>query len=167
MENKDFKVIETQEQLDGIIQDRLNRAEKQYAKQYDGWTSPEDLQKMQDANNKAIEDLKTAHAKELEKYAEVETQLQEKDALIKAYSVKEVKNNVARELKLPFEAVEFLQGEEEKEIRESAERLSKLSTVNHFKDVAPTKDREGAQEDNYKSALKEALSNLTSQNQEE
>lgn len=164
MENNNFRVIETQEQLDEIIQQRLSRAEKQYAKQYEGWTSPEDLEKLLGTHKQEIENLNTAHAKELEKFNDVTAQLEEKDKQLHQYAVGTVKNSVARELNLPYEAVEFLQGENEQEIRESAERLSKLSTVNHYKDLAPTKDREGDKEDSYKSALKEALSNLTSQN---
>ena len=157
--NTDFKVIETQEQLDSIIKDRLARAEKNAAKQYEGYTSPDDLKSLKEAHKKELEDLTAKYSAELDKFKDVEEQLKEKDDKIHAYEISSVKNNVARELDLPYEAIEFLQGDDEKSIKESAERL-KTMTGNKTV-VAPVKDREDSQEDTITRAYKDVLSKLS------
>ena len=43
-----FTPIETQEQFDAALKDRLQRDRDAQAKKYEGWTSPEDLQKVKD-----------------------------------------------------------------------------------------------------------------------
>lgn len=53
-----FKPIETQEELDNIIKDRLKRERESTQKRYEGWISPEDHQKALDASNKAFDDFK-------------------------------------------------------------------------------------------------------------
>ena len=53
-----FKPIETQEELDAIIEKRLKRERETATKRFDGWISPEDHQKAIDAANKALDDYK-------------------------------------------------------------------------------------------------------------
>ena len=160
MENqKEFKVIETQEQLDSIIKDRLDRAEKQVSKQFEGYTSPEDLKTLKEAHKKELEDLSAKYSAELDKFKDVEEQLKAKDDKIHQYEVSSVKNSVARELDLPYEAIEFLQGEDEKTIKESAEKLKTMTGAKTV--VAPVKDREDSQEDAITSAYKSVLSQLS------
>ena len=155
---KDFKVIETQEQLDSILKDRLERAEKAAAKQYEGYTSPDDLNALKETHKKELEELHNKYSAELEKYKDVDEQLRQKDETIHAYEISSVKNNVARELDLPFEAIEFLQGSNEKEIKESAEKLKSMTGNKHI--IAPIKDREESQEDTLTRAYKDVLSKL-------
>ena len=50
----DFKVIETQEQLDAIISDRLKRERETIKKEYEGFLSPEEVAK-KDAKIKGYE----------------------------------------------------------------------------------------------------------------
>ena len=57
-----FKPIETQEELDNIIKERLKRERESTQKKFEGWISPEDHQKALDDANKAFDDYKTAHA---------------------------------------------------------------------------------------------------------
>ena len=165
MENeKEFKVIESQEQLDGIIQERLNRAEKQYAKQFEGWTSPEDVKTLKESHKSEIEKLNAKFAEQLEKYKDVDTQIAEKDAKIHAYEISSVKSNVAHEIGLPFEAIEFLQGDNEKEIRENADKLLKMTSANsHYQNVAPTRSTEVAKGDSLDEAYRSVLEKMKSQ----
>lgn len=166
MENKDFKVIESQEQLDSIIQDRLSRAEKQYAKQFDGWTSPEDVKTLKESHTAEINKLNELHAQEMEKYKDIDTQLAEKDAKIHAYEISSVKSNVAREIGLPFEAIEFLQGDNEKDIRENAEKLKTMTSnsVGHYTQIAPTRTLEQAKGSSLDEAYKEVLEQFKANN---
>ena len=56
-----FKPIESQEELDNIIKDRLKRERESTQKKYEGWISPDDHQKALDEANKALDDYKKAH----------------------------------------------------------------------------------------------------------
>ena len=62
----EFKVIETQEQLDAIITARLERDRKSYAKQFEadykekGWKSPEEIEELTKDLNAQISTLQTA-----------------------------------------------------------------------------------------------------------
>ena len=122
----DFKVIETQEQLDAIVGERVARAKDSTRKEFEGWISPDDFtKKTADLNTqlsglndqiKTLTDAKTA----------LETQLTEKDSKIAKYETDSVKTRIARELGLSYEAVDFLQGDNEETIRKSAESLKSL-----------------------------------------
>lgn len=110
-----FKTIETQEELDGIIRDRLERAEKKY----EGYMSTEDVQKLKDTYEA------TAKA-EAEKYTDLE---KERDGLltkVKGYEVGMLKTKVALQNGLPVGATDFLSGETEEELTESAKKLATM-----------------------------------------
>ena len=114
-----FTVIETQEQLDAIVGERVSRAKDSARKEFEGWISPEDMAKQtEDLNSmiKALTDEKTA----------LETQLTEKNGQIAKYETDSVKTKIAREFGLSYEAIGFLQGEDEDTIRKSAESLKSL-----------------------------------------
>lgn len=120
----EFKPINTQEEFDAAIKERIERAEKKtreaVAAEFAGWMKPEEVQR-----------LKEDHAKALEKYATYDEKLKEYEDKVHGYEVRELKNRVAREKKLPYDAVEFLQGEDEKAITESADRLANLTNAAH------------------------------------
>ena len=56
----------------------------------------------------------------------LQTQLTEKDGQIAKYEIDSVKTKVAREFGLSYEAAEFLKGETEEAIRQSAESLKDI-----------------------------------------
>lgn len=125
----DFKAITTQDEFDAAIKDRLERAERKIREEYKGWTSPDDLKKLADTHKSEIDSINSAHSKELEKYAGYDEKFSQQASRIHELEVSGLKTKIANEMKLPFDAVEFLQGEDEKSIQESAEKLSKLSNV--------------------------------------
>ncbi len=121
----EFKTIETQEELDAIIKDRLARNTKtvtaEVTKQYEGYISPDDAAK----SKKALED----------KITELKAQITEKDTSIAdltakntAYETTAVKVKIAREEGLPYELADRLSGTNEEEFRADAKALSKLIT---------------------------------------
>lgn len=64
----EFKAIETQEQLDAVIGERIKRERETSAKRYEGWLSPDDIQKLKDdydARIKALEDAAATTQQEL------------------------------------------------------------------------------------------------------
>lgn len=123
----DFKTINTQEEFDNAIKDRLNRAENKIREEYKAWISPDEQKKQADAHKAEIENLKTAHSKELEKYAGYDQKFADFESKIHGYEVSALKMRIAQEKKLPPESVEFLQGEDEESITQSAGRLASLT----------------------------------------
>lgn len=113
-----FKVIETQEELDRIITERLERERAKY----NGFMSAEDVQKMKDtyeANVKA----------DNEKYSTLEKEKEELMAKVKGYEVGTLKTKVAFANGLPIGVADYLKGETEEELTESAKALSSMFTT--------------------------------------
>lgn len=109
----EFNPITTQEQLDSIIGERLKREKESTAKKYEGWMSPDDAKKVKDGYEKQIADMKTAAESSAKKYADYDKQLSDRDAKIKNYETASVKARVAHETGLSYDAIQFLQGDDE------------------------------------------------------
>jgi hypothetical protein len=128
---EEFKSINTQEDFDARIKERLERAEKAVKKSFDGWTSPDDLKAIQTKHEEELKKLNDAHAEELKKYSGYDEKFVEQQNEIKSLKVDAMKTKIANEKNLPFDAIGFLQGEDEESIAASADKLAKLSTVSH------------------------------------
>ncbi|MBQ8559055.1 MAG: DUF4355 domain-containing protein [Tyzzerella sp.] len=115
-----FKPIETQEELDTVIGERLKRERETVKKEYEGFLSPDDAAKKY-AGYLSPEDEK----KKYKDYLSPE-EAAKKDAKIKGYETDSVKTRIANELGLSYDAVGFLKGEDEESIRKSAEILKGL-----------------------------------------
>lgn len=113
----EFKPIETQEALDAIIKDRIDRAKKsaadEAAKKYEGYLSPDDVKKHTDQIAALTEKLK-----------ESETKIADLTAKNSAYEIASVKTKIAHEVGLPYELADRLSGTTEEEIRKDADALS-------------------------------------------
>ncbi len=116
----------SQDELNSIVQERLERAEKKFEERFSGYMSAEEVGKLKADYDKQISDLNDSMSAQSEKYAEFETQLAERDAKIKAFETNSMKNRIAHEIGLNYEAVGYLQGETEEEIKKSAEGLKSL-----------------------------------------
>ena len=131
----DFKAIETQEQFDERIKERIERAEKAAEKkireEYTGWTSPDDLKALNEAHAGELSALKDAQAKELEKFAGYDEKFNTQAARIKELETDALKVRIANEKGLPASAGEFLRGDDEDAITDSADKLAKLSGGAH------------------------------------
>lgn len=147
----DFKIIETQEQLDKVIGDRLKRERDTVTKEYEGYLSPEDVAKKYEGYL-SPDDLKEKY----KGYLSPED-AEKKDAKIKAYEIDSVKTRIAHELGLSYDAVGFLRGDNEEEIKQSAERLKHLVGANKG---APLANLEGALPDAKDAALRNTLKGL-------
>lgn len=117
----EFKPIETQEALDAILKDRLDRQKKsvtdEIKKQYEGWISPEDAKKSTDEI-----------AALTGKLSDSEKTIADLTAKNSAYEISSVKMRIAHETGLPYELAERLSGSTEDEIRKDAETLSQFTT---------------------------------------
>lgn len=123
----EFKVINTQEEFDERIKERIERAEKKAAEAFKGWLSPDDVKALNEAHKGEIEKINAAHSEELKKYAGYDEKFNEQAEKIKSLEMAALKTKIATEKKLPLDAVEFLQGEDEESITANAEKLLKLS----------------------------------------
>lgn len=140
----DFTVIETQEQLDAIVNARLETEKKAFEDKYKGFMSPEDYNKKKTEFETQIGGLNNS--------------IKEKDAKIAAYEVENLKVKVARENGMPFESVQFLQGTDEKSIKESADSLKGL--IGNSKRVPPLANNEQNLGNENREAMKKLLAGV-------
>lgn len=150
-ENNGFQPIETQEQLDSIIKERLKRDRESTAKKYEGWISPEDHQNALNDANKALDDYKKAHEGDEQLIADL-------TAKNKAYETASLKSRIAHEVGLSYEWISRIGGEDEASIRADAESLKKL--VGTQNTVIPTKNTESSQSGGENSPYKTLLEGI-------
>lgn len=123
----DFTPINTQEELNNVIGERLRRERESVSKEFEqkiaekeaeistSKASAEELNKQLEALNKQLEDAN-------QKISGISA-LEDK---IKGYEAASVKSRIAREVGIPYELAERLSGETEEDIRKDAEGLRKL-----------------------------------------
>ena len=124
----EFKIIESQEELDAIIGERLRRERKTIEKQYEGYLSPEDVQKQYEGFL-STEEIEKKY-KGFVSPEELKKQLDEKDLTIKGYEIDSVKTKIALKNNLPYEFASRLNGTTEEEIQADAEGFVKLMGTN-------------------------------------
>ena len=149
--SEEFKPIETQEELDNIIKDRLKRERESATKRYDGWISPEEHQKQIDVANKAFDDYKKAHESDEQTIADL-------TAKTKAYETASLKSRIAHEVGLSYDWISRISGDDEMSIRADAEALKKMIGNGP---VLPTKNMEsGEKVDSKNTALRALLNDI-------
>lgn len=129
----EFKVIETQEQLDAIIKSRLDREKAKYS-DYD--TLAEKIKNLETENTnlkQAITDKETSESTSLTRISELE-----KD--VTSWKNKSLKQQIAIKNGLPFDLADRLQGDSEESLNEDAERLASLVNVKNY--TQPLADKE-------------------------
>ena len=123
----EFKVIESQEDFDARIKERIERAEKKARDEFKEWASPDAVQKLKEEHAKEIESLNAKYAEELQKYEGYDEKFKQYTGRIHELETTQLKTRIANEKRLPFDAIEFLTGDDEESISASADKLSKLS----------------------------------------
>lgn len=154
----EFTPITTQEEFDAAIKDRLARAEEKFSKKYEGYMSSDDVSKLKQDYELTINGLQKAADENAKKYADYDKQIAERDARIKGYETASVKTRIAHEAGLSYDAIDFLQGDDEKSILESAEKLKKLTGANNTR---PMGDHDSSGSGSKDAAYKSMLSKLT------
>lgn len=148
----EFKVIETQEQLDAIIKSRLDREKAKYS-DYD--TLAEKIKNLETENTnlkQAITDKETSESTTASKIADLE-----KDVIV--WKNKSLKQQIAMKNGLPFDLADRLQGDNEESLNEDAERLASLVSVKNY--TQPLADKEPAfEEKGVDSAWRDVVKNL-------
>ncbi|PMC51624.1 phage scaffold protein [Gemella sanguinis] len=148
----EFKVIETQEQLDAIIKSRLDREKAKYS-DYD--TLVEKIKNLETENTnlkQAITDKETSESMNLTRITDLE-----KD--VTSWKQKSLKQQIAMKNGLPFDLADRLQGDTEESLNEDAERLASLVSVKNY--TQPLADKEPAfKEKGVDSAWRDVVKNL-------
>lgn len=119
-----FEPITSQEKLDEIIKENLDREKKKY----DGYLSKDDVVKMKteyEDKLKAFEGY-TSPEELAKKEKELTTQISALQSENKNLKLNELKDKVSHEFKLPYEIKDRLRGSTEEELRSDAEALSKV-----------------------------------------
>lgn len=135
----EFKIIETQEQLDGIIKERLERAEKRWTDKYSGYLSPEEVEAKTGELNRKIEELGNSLIGAGDKAKADAESIASLEAKVKTYETASVKSRIAHEVGIPYELANKLSGETEEDIRKDAEAFKPFVTQ---KAVAPLRNPE-------------------------
>lgn len=112
----EFKPINTQEDFDAAIKDRLQRERETVEKKYADYDDLKKKASAYDTDTQALKQtIETANAT-----------IGELNGKIKGYETDSAKTRIALEMGLPFELRSRLNGETEEEIRADAEGLVKL-----------------------------------------
>lgn len=147
----EFTPIETQEQFDSMIGERLKREGEKIRKEYEGFLSPDDVTKKYEGY------LSPDEVTEKYKGYISPDEAALKDAKIKGYETHSVKTRIAHELGLSYEAIDFLKGEDEESIRKNAEILKGL--VGN-KTAPPLANPEGNNGNSVDAELRNMVKNL-------
>ena len=123
----EFTIIENQEQLDAVVKERLKRDREARAKQFEGWTSPDDLQKIHDEYKKQIKAYEDAAAKDAKTIADKDAEI----AKGAKYRTDLEKTRIALAAGLKIDYADRLRGETEEEWKADAEVLAKDFAASH------------------------------------
>ena len=123
----DFKIIETQEQLDAIIGERVKRAERRAEERAaEKYSDYDDLKTKAQTYEKQIADLSEQIKGGETKQAEFTKQIEELTGKVHQYETASVKTKIALETGLPYQLAEKLTGDDEEAIREDAKKLAEF-----------------------------------------
>jgi len=147
----EFKVIETQEQLDTIIKARLDREKSKYA-DYDSLAEKINNLETENLNLKdTISAKEESESTNLNRIAELEKS-------VSGWEAKVLKQQVAMKYGLPFDLADRLQGDSEESLNEDAERLASLVNVKNY--TQPLADTEPATAGGVDAAWRDVVKNL-------
>lgn len=150
-----FTVIETQEQFDEAIKERLAREKKKFAEQYADY---DDMQKKLASYEKQTGELTTQIDTLAKEKAEHDQIVSELKTQVAGYETAALKSRVAHEVGLPYELAGRLSGDDEDAIRKDAEVMKGL--IGSTQKVQPLGSTEEPVADDKTEGLKQMLSNM-------
>lgn len=120
----------TQEEVNKLVGQARLEGKDAGRKEFEGWISPDELAKQTAELNEQLTSLNDQLKTLSDEKTNLQTQLTEKDGTIAKYEMDSVKTKIARDCGLSYDAIGFLQGEDEEAIRKSAESLKNLVGAN-------------------------------------
>lgn len=151
----EFKPITTQEELDAIIIERINREKETQSKKY------ADYDEIKSKNLELAQQLETVN-QTLKQLSEEKTgytsSIEELNSKVKFYETDKLKTKIALEYGLPYHLASRLVGDDEAALSSDAKQLAEL--VSSKQPLPPLKDNErNSNTDGYKNLLEKL--NLT------
>ena len=151
----EFTPINTQEEFDTAIKDRLSRQETSIRKEYEGF---EELKKQSETWKKEKETYESTIAKNKTDYEDLNNKYTEATEKVAQYETDALKTKIAIESGLPVAMFSYLKGTTEEEIKKSAEELGKFTKGGQ---VSPLADPEGVPpKDDVEAKKKKAYMNM-------
>ena len=141
----EFTPIETQEQFDAMVKDRVERAKKSAAKEFE--TQLKDLEQLKESVTAKETEIGTLKAKITELETEKKTSGESYQSMQKELSqvkLSALKQRIAIDAGIPLEMADRLNGEDEESIKEDAEKVKGFWGAKH---VAPSFNNESAPTD--------------------
>ena len=139
----DFKPIESQEQFDAMVKDRLERAERSFIEKYG---NSEELKTQLEAKDGQIAELSKQLEEVNKNFESSKAQVEGLNAKVLQYETDSVKTRVAHEVGIPYEMASRLNGDNEEAIRADAKALAKMmkastTTPPPFKPELPPQEK--------------------------
>ena len=123
----DFTPIESQEQLNAIIGERISRAEQKAAEKYSDY---DDVKKQNADYAAQLTDLQKQLEEQSEKMKNHQTEVDSLNAKVRDFESSSLKTRIALETGLPYKMADRLTGDDEASIRQDAEMMVKLMGTN-------------------------------------
>ena len=151
MKMSEFKTIETQEELDNIVKERLRREREKFG-DYD------DLKKRVSELKTENGTLKTSIEETKKTITESEAQITDLQGKVTNYETASLRTRIALQNGLPYELADRLQGADEEELKADAERLAGF--MRPATPPAPLRDTEPPMGDDKTMQMKQMLREL-------
>lgn len=151
----DFKVIETQEELDKIIQARLDRQKESLEKQFADY---DQLKTRNEELEDEVVNLRTTINDTNEKAENYDTVISDLNAKISSYETANLRTKIALQNGLPIDLADRLVGEDEESLNADAQRFA--GYVKPAAPVPPLGSYEPPLDNNEDSAYKSLIKNL-------
>lgn len=142
----EFVPITTKEQFEEAVKERVSLAVEECSKKYEGFSSPDDVEKLKSEYDDKIKNR--------------DSEIAERDAKIRKYETGSLKTRIAHEMGLDYDAAGFIQGEDEEAIRKSAEALKALMGSSHKAPPLGTTEPSGGSAGNNDDAYRKILENM-------
>lgn len=151
MKMSEFKTIETQEELDNIVKERLRREREKFG-DYDDLK--ERVSKLESENG----DLKATVEEKKQTIAKSDAQITELQGQVSNYETASLRTRIALQNGLPYDLSDRLQGADEEALKADAERLACF--MRPAIPQAPLRDTEPAIGDDKTMQMKQMLREL-------
>lgn len=151
MKMSEFKTIETQEELDNIVKERIRREREKFADYDDLKKRVSELESENSALKSTVEDDKQTRAG-------LDAQITELQGQVSNYETASLRTRIALQNGLPYDLADRLQGADEEALRADAERLAGF--MRPATPQAPLRDTEPAIGDDKTVQMKQMLREL-------
>ncbi|MDS8238310.1 DUF4355 domain-containing protein [Streptococcus pneumoniae] len=147
----EFKTIETQEELDNIVKERIRREREKFGDYDELKKRVSELESENSALKSTVEDDKQTRAG-------LDAQITELQGQVSNYETASLRTRIALQNGLPYDLADRLQGADEEALKADAERLAGF--IRPATPPAPLRDTEPAIGDDKTTQMKQMLREL-------